>query len=44
MLPKTLKYQSKVESAYARSVRSNIQPQTTGPFNLGDVVVINLPT
>ena len=44
MLPKTLKYQSKVESAYARSVRSNIQPQTTGPFNLGDTIVINLPT
>ena len=44
MLPKTLKYQSKVESSYARAVRSNIQPQTTGPFNLGDTIIINLPT
>ena len=44
MLPKTLKYGSKIESAYARAVRSNIQPQTTGPFNMGDTVIINIPT
>lgn len=44
MLPKTLKYQSKVESSYARAVRSNIQPQTTGPFNLGDTIIVNIPT
>ena len=45
MLPKTLKYGSKVESAYARSMRSNIQPQNgTGPYNLGDTIIINLPT
>ena len=45
MLPKTLKYGSKIESAYARSMRSNIQPQNgTGPYNLGDTVIINIPT
>lgn len=44
MLPKTLKYGSKIESAYARAVRSNIQPQTTGPFNMGDTIIINIPT
>lgn len=44
MLPKTLKYGSKIESAYARAVRSNIQPQTTGPFNPGDTMIINIPT
>jgi len=45
MLPKTLKYGSKVESAYARSMRSNIQPQNgTGPYNLGDTIIINIPT
>lgn len=43
MLPKTLKYGSKIESAYARAVRSNIQPQTTGPFNPGDTMIINIP-
>jgi hypothetical protein len=45
MLPKTLKYGSKIESAYARSMRSNIQPQNgTGPYNLGDTIIINIPT
>lgn len=45
MLPKTLKFQSKIESAYARSMRSNIQPQQgTGPYNLGDTITINIPT
>ena len=45
MLPKTLKYGSKIESAYARSMRSNIQPQNgTGPYNLGDTITINIPT
>ena len=44
MLPKTLKYGSKVESAYARSMRSNIQPQNgTGPYNLHpNLVVVRL--
>jgi hypothetical protein len=45
MLPKNLKYGSKIESAYARSMRSNIQPQNgTGPYNPGDTIIINLPT
>ena len=45
MLPKNLKYGSKIESAYARSLRSNIQPQNgTGPYNLGDTIIINIPT
>lgn len=45
MLPKNLKYGSKVESAMARSYRSNIQPQNgTGAYNLGDTVIFNIPT
>lgn len=45
MLPKNLKYGSKVESAMARSYRSNIQPQGgTGAYNLGDTITINIPT
>ena len=45
MLPNNLKYGSKIESAYARSLRSNIQPQgTTGPYNLGETITINIPT
>lgn len=44
MLPKTLKYGSRLESAYARSLRSNIAPQNgTGPYGLGDTIIINLP-
>lgn len=45
MIPKNLKYGSKVESALARSTRVNIAPQNgTGPYNLGDNVIINIPT
>ncbi len=45
MLPKTLKYGSKVESAPARSSRSNIAPQNgTSGYNLGDIITINIPT
>ena len=45
MLPKNLKYGSKIESAYARSMRSNIQPQNgTGNYNPGDTIIINIPT
>ena len=45
MLPKNLKYGSKIESAYARSLRSNIQPQNgTGPYNLDNTIIINIPT
>jgi len=45
MLPKNLKYGSKVESSLARSYRTNIAPMNgTGPYQLGDTVIINIPT
>ena len=45
MLPKNLKFGSKVESASARSYRSNIAPQNgTGTYNLGDTIIVNVPT
>ena len=45
MLPKNLAYGSKVESASARSYRTNIQPQNgTGTYNAGDTIIINIPT
>ena len=45
MLPKNLKYGSKVEASPARSFRSNIAPQNgTGNYNLSDQIIINIPT
>ena len=45
MLPKTLKYGSKVESSFARSFRTNVAPQNgTGNYVLGDNIIINIPT
>jgi len=45
MLPKNLKYGSKVESAVARSTRVNIAPQNgTGNYGLGDTIILNIPT
>jgi hypothetical protein len=45
MLPKNLKYGSKVESAMARSSRVNVAPQNgTSGYNLGDTIIINIPT
>jgi hypothetical protein len=45
MLPKNLAYGSKVESASARSYRTNIQPQNgTGNYNASDTIIINIPT
>ena len=46
MLPKNLSYGSKVESASAKSYRTNIQPQNgTGAYNAGDtIIIINIPT
>jgi len=45
MIPKNLKYGSKVESALARSYRTNIAPQNgTGPYSLGDTIIVNIPT
>ena len=44
-LPSKLLYQSKVESASARSFRSNIQPQNgTGTYYAGDTIIVNIPT
>lgn len=45
MLPKNLKYGSKVESANCKSYRTNIQPQNgTGNYGLGDTITFNIPT
>ena len=45
MLPQNLKYGSKVESSFSRPVRTNIAPQNgTGPYNLGDTIIVNIPT
>ena len=45
MLPKNLKYGTKIESSLARSYRTNLQPQNgTGPYNLGDTIILNLST
>ena len=45
MLPKQLKYGSKVESAMAQSYRSNIQPQNgTGTYGVGQTIIFNIPT
>jgi len=45
MLPKNLKYGSKVESSLARSYRTNIAPMNgTGPYQLSDTIIINIPT
>ena len=45
MLPKQLKYGSKVESAPAKSSRVNIAPSNgTGPYNLGDTIILQIPT
>lgn len=45
LLPKNLKYGNRVESAPARSYKSNIQPQNgTGNYGLGDQIIINIPT
>jgi hypothetical protein len=45
MLPKNLKYQNRVESAPAKSLRTNIAPQSgTGTYGFGDTIIINIPT
>jgi hypothetical protein len=45
LLPRNLKYQSKAESAMARSSRVNIAPQNgTGNYVLGDTIILNIPT
>jgi len=45
MLPKQLKYGSRVESAPSKSYKSNISPQNgTGNYGLNDTIIINIPT
>jgi hypothetical protein len=45
MLPKQLKYGSRVESAASKSSRVNIAPNNgTGPYSLGDTIIFNIPT
>ena len=45
MLPQTLKYTGKVESAPAQSYRTNIQPQNgTGPYTSSNTIILNIPT
>lgn len=45
MLPKNLRYGNKVESAAAKSYRTNIQPQNgTGTYQMNDTIIINIPT
>jgi len=45
MIPKNLQFGSKVESSMARQYKTNIAPQNgTGPYLLGDTVILNIPT
>jgi hypothetical protein len=45
MLPKNLKYNNKLESAFARNFSSYIQPQNgTGPYGDSQTIIINIPT
>ena len=45
MLPKNLLYQTKAESAQARSYKSNVAPQNgLGPYSANETIVINIPT
>jgi len=44
MLPKNLKYGSKIESAVARSSRVNIQPQGASSYGINDTIIFNIPT
>lgn len=44
MLPKNLKYGTKIESAVARSSRVNIQPQSGTIYGPNDTITINIPT
>jgi hypothetical protein len=44
MLPKNLKYGTKIESAVARSSRVNIQPQGASSYVPNDTIIFNIPT
>ena len=44
MIPTNLKYQSKVESASGRRYLTQIQPQGSTTFGVGETITINIPT
>ena len=44
MIPTNLKYQSKVESASGRRYLTQIQPQGSTTFAVGETITINIPT
>jgi hypothetical protein len=44
MIPANLKYQSKVESAPARKFLTQIQPQGSTTFGMGETITLNIPT
>jgi hypothetical protein len=44
MIPANLKYQSKVESAPARRFLTQIQPQGSTSFGMGETITLNIPT
>ena len=44
MIPANLKFQSKVESAPARRFLTQIQPQGSTSFGVGETITINIPT
>lgn len=44
MIPQTLKYQSKTESAPGRRYLTQIQPQGSTSFGQGETITINIPT
>jgi hypothetical protein len=45
MLPTNLKYMNKLESAYAKSYTTNIQPQNgMSGYTQGQTIIINIPT
>ena len=45
MLPKNLKFQSKIESASAKSYKSNVSPMNgTGDYGVNSNIIINIPT
>jgi len=45
MLPSNLKYQNKLESSYARSYTTHIQPQNgSNGYGPGQTIIVNIPT
>ena len=44
MIPSNLRFQSKVESAPARRFLTQIQPQGSTSFGMGETITINIPT